>query len=170
MRDFKRGGGGFGGNRNRGGFGGGSRDDRGGRDGGRTQMYPAVCAQCNKSCEVPFKSNGQRPVLCRDCFEISKGNAPMGGGNSSARRDFNSAPTFAPARVEDNRIDNLKKQLDIINSKLDRLVALMEPAVPATVINKEVVSETAKPASKIAPKAVKLAKAVAKKAAPKKKK
>lgn len=32
------------------------------------QMYPAVCAACGKSTEVPFRPSGDRPVYCRDCF------------------------------------------------------------------------------------------------------
>lgn len=32
------------------------------------QMYPAVCAQCGKSTEVPFEPRNGRPVYCRDCY------------------------------------------------------------------------------------------------------
>ena len=32
------------------------------------QMYPAVCAQCGKSTEVPFEPRSGRPVYCRDCY------------------------------------------------------------------------------------------------------
>lgn len=31
------------------------------------QMYPAVCAECGKETEVPFKPSEDRPVYCRDC-------------------------------------------------------------------------------------------------------
>lgn len=34
----------------------------------RRQMYPAVCASCNKETEVPFQPSGDRPVYCSDCF------------------------------------------------------------------------------------------------------
>lgn len=53
---------------------GGRREDR--------PMYQATCTDCGKSCEVPFKPSGNKPVLCRDCFR---------GGRSdhrSERRDF----------------------------------------------------------------------------------
>lgn len=33
------------------------------------QMYPAVCADCGRECEVPFEPRTGRPVYCRDCFE-----------------------------------------------------------------------------------------------------
>jgi CxxC-x17-CxxC domain-containing protein len=32
------------------------------------QMFPATCAECGKSTEVPFQPRGDRPVYCSDCF------------------------------------------------------------------------------------------------------
>ena len=43
-----------------GGGGGGYRPQR--------EMHPAVCAECNKDTEVPFRPSGDRPVYCSDCF------------------------------------------------------------------------------------------------------
>lgn len=49
-------------NRNRqdGQGGGGYRQNR--------QMHPAICSNCGKDTEVPFKPTEGRPVYCRDCF------------------------------------------------------------------------------------------------------
>jgi len=47
-------------------------DDRG--DGGRRgfggprEMHDAVCSECGKACQVPFKPTEGKPVYCRDCF------------------------------------------------------------------------------------------------------
>lgn len=35
-------------------------------------LHKAVCADCNKNCEVPFKPSGDRPVYCKDCFSKRK--------------------------------------------------------------------------------------------------
>lgn len=35
-------------------------------------MHKAVCADCSKECEVPFKPTGDRPVYCRECFAKRK--------------------------------------------------------------------------------------------------
>ena len=59
------GGGGFGG-----GFGGGMR----------REMHPAVCAECGKDTEVPFRPTGERPVYCSDCYRQM---GPRSGGSSS---------------------------------------------------------------------------------------
>ncbi len=32
------------------------------------QMFPAICAECGKSTEVPFQPSGDRPVYCSDCY------------------------------------------------------------------------------------------------------
>ena len=56
----------FGGNRR---FGGNNR--RFGNDRPR-EMHKAVCDDCKKECEVPFKPTAGKPVLCRDCYKKSK--------------------------------------------------------------------------------------------------
>jgi CxxC-x17-CxxC domain-containing protein len=63
-------------NNNRGGRGG---RFGGGRDGGRPSMHKTTCSDCSKSCSVPFKPTGSKPVFCSECFEGKE----QGGG----RRD-----------------------------------------------------------------------------------
>ena len=36
--------------------------------GGSREMHDAVCAQCGKNTQVPFRPSGTRPVYCSDCF------------------------------------------------------------------------------------------------------
>ncbi|MFA5080813.1 MAG: CxxC-x17-CxxC domain-containing protein [Candidatus Paceibacterota bacterium] len=36
----------------------------------RPQMYAAICSDCNKKCEVPFKPSEDKPVYCSRCFSI----------------------------------------------------------------------------------------------------
>ena len=69
----------------RGGHGGGGRGGYGGGGGGRggfggggggsgpKEFFPAVCAECGKETQVPFKPSGNRPVYCRDCFKSQRG-------------------------------------------------------------------------------------------------
>lgn len=35
----------------------------------KREMHKAVCADCGKECEVPFKPDGRRPVYCKECFQ-----------------------------------------------------------------------------------------------------
>ena len=52
----------------RSGGGGGGYGGGGSYGGGQREMHPAVCAECNKDTEVPFRPSGDRPVYCSDCF------------------------------------------------------------------------------------------------------
>ncbi len=36
--------------------------------GTQRQMFPATCADCGKSTEVPFQPRGDKPVYCSDCY------------------------------------------------------------------------------------------------------
>jgi CxxC-x17-CxxC domain-containing protein len=38
------------------------------RDFGPREMHKAVCSECGKETEVPFKPSGDRPVYCKECF------------------------------------------------------------------------------------------------------
>jgi CxxC-x17-CxxC domain-containing protein len=38
------------------------------------RLYPAICAQCGKSTQVPFEPRAGRPVYCRDCYNTAKVN------------------------------------------------------------------------------------------------
>ena len=70
-----------------------NRGDRGNRF-GRPQMHKAVCSACGKTCEVPFKPTGDKPVYCSNCFEKNSGGDRSnrrpdrsGFGNRNDRRD-----------------------------------------------------------------------------------
>lgn len=49
-----------------------NRSDRGRSDDNRgfktPQMHSATCSKCGKSCLVPFRPTGNRPIFCSDCF------------------------------------------------------------------------------------------------------
>jgi CxxC-x17-CxxC domain-containing protein len=35
---------------------------------GTRQMFSTTCADCGKTCEVPFEPKGDRPVYCNECY------------------------------------------------------------------------------------------------------
>lgn len=51
----------------------GYQQGAGGYGTGSREMHKAVCAECKKECEVPFKPKDERPVYCKDCFSKRKG-------------------------------------------------------------------------------------------------
>ena len=38
------------------------------------QLFPAICAQCGKTTQVPFEPAAGRPTYCRDCYQNIKVN------------------------------------------------------------------------------------------------
>ncbi len=139
-----RGGRSFGGGGSRGGFqsrgrssfGGGS--DRGGRSFGDREMFKAVCDNCGKDCEVPFRPTSGKPVYCSDCFE------KMGGRDGDSGR-----PERRESRPQAPRVDLSMAQFDSLNVKLDRIIKLLEPKLTETVVE-EVKIPKAKKVKKVA--------------------
>jgi len=70
-------------------------------------LHKAVCADCKKACEVPFKPSGERPVYCKDCFSKRKARSPFG-----ARPDHRprvALPVQAPHAVKPEAVQEKKK-------------------------------------------------------------
>jgi len=115
----------FGGGGDRGGRGG-DRGGRGGFGGGRDgdrQMHRAVCDDCGKNCEVPFRPTGEKPIFCSDCFS----NKRDSGSRDSRDRGHggrDSKPRFDKKSYQGGGHDapNYKAQFDMLNSKMDRIL------------------------------------------------
>ncbi len=136
-RDFsdrgpKRGSGGFdrGSSRRpeRGGFGGGNRS-------GSSAMHKAVCFECGKDCEVPFRPTGGKPVFCSICFDKKGGSESRsrGGFDGRPERSFERDNSFKP-RFDDKKFGDNKKpfndgKLDEVISKLDKIIRLLTPVI-----------------------------------------
>jgi len=112
----------------RGNFGGRiSRDTRG--FGQEKRMYRAVCAECGRDCEVPFKPNGERPVFCSSCFEEM-------ATEESPRRDQFKPRRFAgpnrsgsfrrSERTGPGNAGDLRKELAQIHQKLDLILSVLK--------------------------------------------
>ncbi|MEI6022800.1 MAG: CxxC-x17-CxxC domain-containing protein [bacterium] len=171
---------------NRGGFGGGNRggfQKRGGFErGGDMPTYKAVCAECGKSCDVPFRPTSGKPVYCNDCFGVKReqedraprkefGNRafakPSFERNDRPRDNFAGRSEFAKPAVSVNT-EKLEKQMTDISYKLDALTRAIEklstvqapvvkqPTVvaPKVEVKKEVKKVVAKAAPKVAVKKV----------------
>ncbi len=141
------------------GFGGGGSffKDRG-RGGDRDrerEMFRTTCSQCGRSCEVPFRPTGEKPVYCNSCFGAMKDSddsrpqrSSFGGDrNGGFRERGNSRHENRPASGN----DDLKKQLSDVSSKLDKLISVVEKLSSAG-LSKPVATE--KVAEEIATKAV----------------
>ncbi|MFC1593963.1 CxxC-x17-CxxC domain-containing protein [Candidatus Omnitrophota bacterium] len=75
------------------------RYDRGRQDNGpRERAYTrAVCADCKKECEIPFKPSQDRPVYCKECFPKYKKDNMFSPSRDNRReeRDFPRERSFS---------------------------------------------------------------------------
>jgi CxxC-x17-CxxC domain-containing protein len=127
--------------------------DRGNRPGGgnrnfgrprftndRQEMYSATCANCGKQCEVPFRPTGNKPVLCRECFQNNRG--------SDLRRPERSSFDRPRFNNEDrSRTNDYTAQFESLNAKMDKILDLLQsPTDPAPLesnLNEKVLEEIA---------------------------
>lgn len=112
-------------------FNGGGR--RGGFNNGgggfnrKNEMFQAVCADCGNDCNVPFKPNGRKPVLCSMCF---KGGDRKDSGRSGYREKktfqrSSEKPEFRK-RSDDSGLKDLKEEMKQMRRKLDRILEILE--------------------------------------------
>jgi CxxC-x17-CxxC domain-containing protein len=142
-------------------YGSKRRDFGGRRDSRRTEMHDAICDECGKKCQVPFRPSGDKPIYCSECFEQKSDRSPRRhDGRDSRRRKTrmyqavcdecgrkcevpfkptNGKPIFCDdcfksTSGKDNRKNqgakdqNIQKQIDGINKKLDKILQMLEPS------------------------------------------
>lgn len=172
MNDFKKGGfrkssGGFGGRSK---FGGDKkfgktfkpRRDREDRGTERAEMFSTSCTSCHKACDVPFRPSGDKPVYCRECFadkrdgQDSMSTRPSNGPRTESRPQYKSASSS-----NDRGNDELKQQLIKIESKLNRILEIINPPVQKIKEISTITEDVPEPPKK--ERKTKVTKAVAKK-------
>ncbi len=93
------------------------------------QMFSAVCATCGKNCEVPFKPDGSKPVLCSACYSSQ---SPV--RHDTQDRDRLTTREYRPAAtgVKNNPplftksdYDMLTKQLAALEQKVGQILELL---------------------------------------------
>ena len=90
-------------------FAGKQRQDRDNRE---RAMYKAICADCNKECEVPFRPSQDRPVYCKECFSKRKVGSSFkpGRDNKPHERGGDRPHPFAKYQRNENRRPDDRKR------------------------------------------------------------
>jgi len=105
-------------------------------------MHKAVCDECGKDCEVPFKPSGDKPIYCSECFEKKEG--------GSSRRSERRSPRRSDFGKKDDTHKKLLEQVGSLNTKLDRILKVLESGVGKKPASKK--TEIKKVAKKTTPK------------------
>lgn len=77
------------------------------RDLGTKQKFDAVCADCRKDCQVPFRPTGKHDVFCDNCFRNKKGDE---------NPDYNSKKSFSRERNSFEKRNSFERNLDLVSS------------------------------------------------------
>jgi CxxC-x17-CxxC domain-containing protein len=85
-------------------------------------MHNAICSNCGKECEVPFKPTGAKPVFCRECFQNNRTDQDSREQDFRERRDFSNRRENPSRPVESNN----NQQFENLNAKLDIILNLLE--------------------------------------------
>ncbi len=110
---------------------GGGFNDRGGDRGfERKEMHDAVCSTCGNDCQVPFRPNGTKPVLCRNCFKPNETRTSFGDKRPYTNdRSFGNKRSFGEKRSFDRPAagpsmdtKKIESRLGAIEEKLDALL------------------------------------------------
>ncbi len=156
----------------------GSRGDNrrfGDRDTGRPLiMHKAICSECGKECELPFKPTGNKPVFCSNCFG-NKAKPNRAGGRYSEKSNFQEKRMYSAICTEcgnkcevpfrptggkpiycsncfrkgDDTGGKNTEQFEILNAKLDNILKLLTPIVFTEVAGEQKATrETRVPKSK----------------------
>lgn len=122
-------------------FGGRPRlSNRAGR--GSIEMHKAICDNCGKECEVPFRPTSGKPIFCSNCFENQKGGSnsrrfeerPMFDATCADCGDAckvpfqpnGDKPVFCSNCFGDKKNAVGKDKFEEINAKLDSILKLLE--------------------------------------------
>lgn len=99
------------------------------RGNGPAMLHDATCAECNSPCQVPFRPNGRKPVLCGNCFKKDEG----GEQKSYSRPAFGERPSFGERRsfskpyerpqASPVDLSRVEARLAAIEARLDELLS-----------------------------------------------
>jgi CxxC-x17-CxxC domain-containing protein len=142
------------------------------RRGDGPELFKTTCTTCGKPCEVPFRPDGIKPVLCKDCFAQKDSS----GSDQIKRypeksfkpvRDYESAPAARPTAQNNADFKLIIKQIGEVEEKVNHILKLLtvtkEPVATQPTASDETI-ETAKVPTKVRkPKKVAVKKVAAKK-------
>ncbi len=95
----------------------------GARGNGPATLHDATCAECNSPCQVPFRPNGRKPVLCGNCFKKDEGGERRSYGRPAfgERRTF--SKPFERPQAQQADLSRVEARLAAIEARLDELLS-----------------------------------------------
>jgi len=132
-------------------------------NGADNEQFSALCSECSKSCQVPFRPSSDKPVYCSACFGMKKSTNQSRDGAHSAKTarvsQSTSSEHSAAQRHLGETMTQMKRQIQDLDQKLNRILDMINPPLTASatepVVKKTVVAKAKKTvAKKAVPKKV----------------
>ena len=105
-----------------------ARSYRFARAGETFQKFDAVCSNCGKACQVPFRPDGVKPVYCKDCFGAPREALASKAGKKkfsvSPAASFNSLPATG-GLTGGKSLADLTRQIAAMNNKIDTMLKIL---------------------------------------------
>ena len=121
-------------------------------------LHKATCAECSKTCEVPFRPISGKPVYCKDCFNPAGGSFKEGGrgGDRFEKRDFKPRAEYTPrSEAGAPNSDTVMKQFEVLNTKIEALTRAVEALSTIKAIEAVEIAEEVAPKKKAVKKVAK---------------
>ncbi len=97
---------------------------RGGFSGGGNRkpitLHEAICDQCGNACEIPFRPTPGKLVYCNECFQDKREDGSHAGDVRFTPK--NALRPETPTRIVPENMGEVKKQLELLNIKMDQLI------------------------------------------------
>lgn len=103
----------------------------------RFEMHRAVCSTCGNDCEVPFRPTSGKPVYCNKCFKSVRNSE---GDRYEERNSYQKNTDYSKhdnERRSGSMDEQLKRQFETLNWKLDKILKILTPVVPLVVAKVE---------------------------------
>ncbi len=92
-----------------------------------TTLHKARCSSCGNECEVPFRPVNGKPVFCRNCFVKTGDTARGRAGDRFPKRDYGASGALRAKPYDAApRNDGVIQQLEAMNTKLERIMSMIE--------------------------------------------
>jgi CxxC-x17-CxxC domain-containing protein len=91
------------------------------------QLFAAVCSDCGKGCEVPFRPSAEKPVYCSACFGKKKHSNDKDARNAVRVPEFRQQETKNKSTNSESESTNnvLLKQLSSLESKVNTILEII---------------------------------------------
>jgi len=102
--------------------------------------FKAICANCQREVDVPFKPDNVRPVYCKDCLKKAR------------RGEIKMKSSSAPADIEISSFANASEDRSVGRKATEDEEKIAKPAVSLSDLNKQTVDFKGKPMKAAEPK------------------